>query len=241
MKLTRISKLTGIVELQTGLHIGGGDAEMRIGGTDNTVVRNPLNNQPYIPGSSLKGKMRHLMEWRAGAVKVTNGSPLAYKHLSKMAESEQQAAQNILKLFGGAPQTDEDLHVIQEIGTTRLSFWDCSLNRKWLASIEDRLTQLPQYTEVKAENTINRIRGVAESPRHTERVPAGARFDFNLTIQVLDDEDLLPEVLTGLRLVELTGLGGSVSRGYGKVAFLDLVLDGTSVQAHYDRTLSAAA
>jgi CRISPR-associated protein Csm3 len=74
------------------------------------------------------------------------------------------------------------------------------------------------------ENMIDRIRGVAEHPRNTERVPAGARFDFNLTLRVHDGEDLLSTVLRGLKLLELTGLGGSGSRGYGKVKFTNLML-----------------
>jgi CRISPR-associated protein Csm3 len=77
---------------------------------------------------------------------------------------------------------------------------------------------------------IDRIRGVAEHPRNTERVPATAKFDFNLTIRIHDNEDFLQTVLQGMRLLELTGLGGSGSRGYGKIKFADLKLDDQSVQ-----------
>jgi CRISPR-associated protein Csm3 len=76
---------------------------------------------------------------------------------------------------------------------------------------------------------IDRIRGVAEHPRNTERVPAQARFDFNLTIRIHDDEDLLPTVWRGLKLLELTGLGGSCSRGYGKIKFTRLELEDQDV------------
>ncbi len=80
-------------------------------------------------------------------------------------------------------------------------------------------------TETKMENMIDRIQGVAVNPRNTERVPAGATFQFALTIRVHDDEDLTPMVFEGLKLLELTGLGGSGSRGYGKVRFASLTLD----------------
>ncbi len=80
-------------------------------------------------------------------------------------------------------------------------------------------------TETKMENMIDRIQGVAQHPRNTERVPAGARFDFALTIRKHDEEDLLPTLWRGLKLLELTGLGGSGSRGYGKIKFTRLVLD----------------
>ena len=238
MQLTQISKVTGTIELQTGLHIGGGDNEMHIGGTDNPVIRNPVTHQPYIPGSSLKGKMRHLMEWRAGVVGATEGVPLAFKHLPKLEGQQRLAAQDILKLFGGAPQSDSDFEEIQQIGPTRLAFWDCNLQPDWLKAIEGRRSDLPLYTEVKAENMINRIKGVAEHPRHTERVPAGTRFSFNLTVKVHDDEDLLDKILMGLQLVELTGLGGSISRGYGKVCFQNLQRDDQDIQAHYKKALS---
>jgi CRISPR-associated protein Csm3 len=78
------------------------------------------------------------------------------------------------------------------------------------------------------ENSIDRIRGVAENPRNTERVPAGAKFDFQLTIRIHGDEEkeLLPMLWRGLGLLELTGLGGSGSRGYGKVKFAKLEMDG---------------
>ncbi len=85
-------------------------------------------------------------------------------------------------------------------------------------------------TEVKMENSIDRIKGVAENPRNTERVPAGAVFDFQLSLKVIDDENLVDDVLEGLHLLELTGLGGSGSRGYGKIAFSDLKIDGESLQ-----------
>ena len=239
MKLKRISKLTGIIELQTGLHIGSGDAEMRIGGVDNPVIRNPVNNQPYIPGSSLKGKMRHLMEWRAGVVQAAKGAPLAFGHLAPMDDELKAEAENILKLFGGAPQSDADFAVIQRIGPACLSFWDCALSQGWLKDIEELRNELPLLTEIKAENSIDRIKGVAISPRQMERVPAGARFDFNLTIQTHEGDDLQTlrsDILVGLQLVELTGLGGSISRGYGKVRFMNLKWDDEDVQAQYDAT-----
>ncbi len=227
MKLTAIQKLTGMLELVTGLHIGSGNTEMHIGGTDNPVIKHPLTQQPYIPGSSIKGKIRSLLEWELGVVGLTNGSPLGFAHIGRIEPADQAKAKSILKLFGGAPEgggTNEAL--VQEIGPTRLAFWDCSLDKAWVEEMQHRNLLL---TETKMENMIDRIRGVAEHPRNTERVPAGARFGFNLTIRCHDGEDLLPTVWRGLKLLELTGLGGSGSRGYGKVQFTQLALDGQNV------------
>ena len=232
MRLTSLWLIEGSLETVTGLHIGAGSEEMHIGGTDNPVVKNPINGRPYIPGSSLKGKMRSLMEWQAGTVGDTNGKPVGFLHAEKIEDNAKRLdATNILKLFGGAPQANTDDRFVRSIGPSRLAFWDCPLSDDWARQMQDRDVPL---TEVKMENTIDRIGGAAENPRNTERVPAGARFDFRLTMRVHDDEDLFREVLKGLRLIELTGLGGSGSRGYGKVRFLNLTRDGKAVQPKYD-------
>ena len=233
MQLTHISKLTGRIELVTGLHIGAGSDEMHIGGTDNPVVKHPADGRPYIPGSSIKGKMRSLLEWCAGTVADTDGKPLGFSALEKIRDAEKRArGENILKLFGGAPEGAGQSEHVRRIGPSRLAFWDCRLGEEWVASMERR--NLP-LTEVKTENSIDRIGGAALNPRNTERVPAGAVFEFNLTMRVHDDENLFDEVLRGLRLVELTGLGGSGSRGYGKVRFTALERDGESVQDAYEQ------
>lgn len=227
MKLTTIEKITGMLELVTGLHIGSGNNEMHIGGTDNPVIKHPFTGEPYIPGSSIKGKIRSLLEWELGVVGLTDGHPLGFKHIGKLQGANQEKAKILLKLFGGAPEGGSASEaLVKEIGPTRLAFWDCPLDKEWVAE-RNRRNQL--LTETKMENMIDRIRGVAEHPRNTERVPAGARFEFALTIRHHDSEDLLPTVWRGLKLLELTGLGGSGSRGYGKVRFASLVLGGRDV------------
>ena len=227
MQLTQIKQLTGILFLRTGLHIGAGDTEMRIGGTDNAVAKNPLDGQPYIPGSSLKGKIRSLLEWQLGVVMATDGHPYSFKHY-KDAPAEQ--GKQLLKLFGGAPDKDCE-GIVKDIGPTRVAFWDCSINADWLRKAQARNIL---STEAKSENSIDRIRGVAENPRYTERVIAGAEFDFRLSLKVIDGEDLLALLLRGLKLLESDSLGGSGSRGYGKVALANLMLDGDSIQARFD-------
>ena len=227
MKLTQIKQITGTLVVKTGLHIGAGDTEMRIGGTDNPVAKNPLDGQPYIPGSSLKGKIRSLLEWQLGVVTATNGAPFSFKHLKTEDRPE---TRDLLRLFGGAPDKEVDDEV-KQIGPTRLAFWDCAINAEWLKKAQARNLL---STEAKSENTIHRIRGVAENPRFTERIIAGAEFDFKLSIKVIDGDDHLALLLRGLKLLEADSLGGSGSRGYGKVAFTSLAIDGESLQAQFD-------
>ena len=229
-QLTAITTITATLELVSGLRIGAGDSEMRIGGVDNTVMRHPHTQAPYIPGSSLKGKMRSLLEWRSGAVKE---EPLGYKDLQAANGNDQAEVKRILQLFGisGDAKLGQEM---RDIGPSRLSFWDCNLQKSWEDEIRNNNQML---TEVKSENRINRISGVAEHPRQTERVPAGARFDFRLSIKRLagDGDELLATVLQGLKLLELDSLGGSGSRGYGKVKFVNLAIDGKDAQLDFDK------
>ncbi|MGZ8094754.1 MAG: type III-A CRISPR-associated RAMP protein Csm3 [Methylosarcina sp.] len=232
MQLTHIQKLTGQIELISGLHIGSGNTEIHIGGTDNPVIKNPITQQPYIPGSSIKGKMRSLLEWQLGVVGETGGQVLGFGHLEILDGKVKPKAMDLLKLFGGAPDSNIDESLIKKIGPSRLSFWDCALDQIWAKEMDDKNL----LTETKMENMIDRIQGTAAhgmGVRNTERVPATARFDFNLTIRVHDHEDLTETILTGLKLLELTGLGGSGSRGYGKIAFRKLELDGQDIQDRF--------
>ena len=227
MQLTNIHILEATLILETGLHIGGGDSEIHIGGIDNEVIKHPVSGEPYIPGSSLKGKIRSLLEWKSGAVQE---APLGKKEYDN-AQNEQQAAaiKQILQLFGISGDTaDESFQ--KEIGHTRVSFWDCPLNRDYVKRL--RSDNLP-LTEAKSENRINRIAGTAEHPRQTERVPAGARFDFKLTIKEFDGDDkaLFDTLLQGLKLLEWDSLGGNGSRGYGKVAFTAITRNGEDISS----------
>jgi len=200
----KIVKLTGQIELLSGLHIGGGDDTMKIGGIDNGVIKNVNTDKPYIPGSSLKGKMRSLLEWDCRLVGHGDGSPFNSKILDKIPEPDKKDAQTLLKLFG-----DKE----GEFGITRINVGDCNLHD---ASKEMILS------EAKYENVINRQKGTAEHPRQTERVPAGVKFDFDIRVKVLDGDDeneLIDMVKRGFELIESDYLGGSGSRGYGRIRF----------------------
>lgn len=223
LKLQKIYQIKGKIQLLTGLHIGSGNTEMQIGGVDNLVIKHPYTNEPYIPGSSLKGKIRGLLEYYYGipafAYKVdnTSGGLTTHKLLNNnnIPEDLKENAKRLLKLFGLSGAAEE---ILKEIGPSRVAFADCFFSEDYLKKIKEE--NLP-FTEIKAENRINRITGTAEHPRFTERVPAGAKFDFQITLKILndDDEELLDIILTGMRLLELDYLGGSGSRGYGRIKF----------------------
>jgi CRISPR-associated protein Csm3 len=228
MQLNKIHTLNATLELVTGLHIGGSSSEMHIGGIDNSVLKHPYTLEPYIPGSSLKGKMRSLLEWRAGVVGETGGKPVTAKVLKELTGEKRTRAETIARLFGLSGDAQDDF--VKEIGPTRLSFWDCALNTEWKAQRQPG----ELLTEAKSENLIDRISGVAQHPRQTERVPAGACFDFKLSFKELDiDTDLLNTILQGLKLLELDAIGGSGSRGYGKIKFVNLKLNEESIDERF--------
>ncbi|HSW62245.1 MAG TPA: type III-A CRISPR-associated RAMP protein Csm3 [Dissulfurispiraceae bacterium] len=230
MKLTAIKKLEGTITLRSGLHIGSGNMEMRIGGTDSPVIKHPHTLDPYIPGSSLKGKVRSLLEMASGLMMHTGGTVVAVKHLNKLSGADRAKAEAIVKIFGsGGDDKNEDA----ALGPTRVSFSDCYLDPQWKEKARANRWQL---SEVKSENSINRIKGTAENPRFIERVPEGTQFAFQLTFRVLNegDEALFDEVLKGLKLLELDALGGSGSRGYGRVQLTGLKLNAEDVQPKFD-------
>jgi len=204
----KIVKLIGTIELLSGLHIGGGDDTMKIGGIDNGVIKDVNTDNPYIPGSSLKGKMRSLLEWDAGVVGIGDGNPFNSKLLDNPIFNDgaiKGNAETLLKLFG-----DKE----GEFGMTRIGVGDCRLSQESKDMV---------LSEAKYENVINRQKGTAEHPRQTERVPAGVKFDFDIRIKILDENDseeaLVSMVKKGFELIESDYLGGSGSRGYGRVKF----------------------
>ncbi|MCD6306079.1 MAG: type III-A CRISPR-associated RAMP protein Csm3 [Deltaproteobacteria bacterium] len=214
MKLIDIKQIRGTITLKSGLHIGAGDMEMKIGGTDNPVIKHPHTQQPFIPGSSLKGKVRALLEMKSGLMAKTGGNPLKPTDLKDASEKERAEGEKILRLFGSGGAEDEAREVL---GPTRVSFADAFLNPEWKMLADENQWPL---TEVKSENSINRIKGTAEHPRFTERVPSETVFDFSVTLKRMEgDEGLEDFLLSGLKLLQLDALGGNGSRGYGKVAF----------------------
>lgn len=222
MKLQNIITIRAQIECLTGLHIGGGDSQMQIGGIDAPVVKHPYTKQPYIPGSSIKGKMRSLLEWYSGHVQK---NALGVRDYERSNHNPQVL--NILKLFGVSGDNNLEGELREQILSSRLGFYDCPLASSW---IEERKKHDQLLTEEKAENVINRITGVADNPRFFERVPSGALFDFTCTLKILRDDErdaLLSTFITGLKLLQMDAIGKAGSRGYGKIRFNSLIIDGT--------------
>lgn len=221
--------LEGDLECRTGLHIGAGKGSLEIGGADNPVVKDAFG-LPYVPGSTLRGRLRSLLEQASG---LAVPSELVY--LSRRKGQEVRIHQSdrpddeICILFGRNPGRLDRVTGGEPIegasaSPARLTVYDAPLVPESItAQMRENLDD--ELTEVKSENAIDRITSQA-NPRTLERVPAGARFHFRLVLDVLCDEDrpLLARVVEGLRLLEDDTLGGGGSRGSGRVAFSGLRL-----------------
>ncbi len=195
--------IKGQIYCETGMHIGGMVEGIEIGGLENIIIRDSRTNVPYIPGSSLKGKLRMLLE-------------LSDKEASKnIIESKKNKGEACkcgkcipCKIFGkSAPEQNENTEGKQQ-GPTRLIVRDCYPVDK---NIE---------TEWKYENTIDRITSAA-NPRSKERVPRGSVFNFEMVFSVYDNEDYsnFKNIFQCMRLLEDSYLGGSGTRGYGQIRF----------------------
>lgn len=204
MKLLKKIIYKGIIKTKTGLHIGGTNSAMGIGGPDSLVIRNPIDNRPFIPGSSIKGKMRSLLEVLHGTIGDQNMGVV------KNGPSQDKNAKSV-KLFGTASNAYQR--------PSRLQVRDAHLTRKWQDEKEFGETDLP-YTESKTEVVIDRITSAA-MPRSIERIPAGAEFELNFVLNIFEDDnetELMNSLDTAIKLLEDDYLGGNGSRGYGQVS-----------------------
>lgn len=220
--------LEGEMQCQTGLHIGAGKGSLEIGGADNPVVKDAFG-MPYVPGSSLRGRIRSLLEHADGLT-----APQELVYLSKRKGQEIRIHQSdrpddeICLLFGRVPGRLERVQgeaLDNGVATpARLTVYDAPLDAASItAQMRENLDD--EITEVKSENAVDRLTSMA-NPRTLERVPAGAKFQVRLVIDILCPEDaaLPARVLEGLRLLEDDALGGGGSRGSGRVRFGNLSL-----------------
>jgi len=206
---------------ETGLHIGGTDEGFEIGGIDNPVIKDPITKYPYIPGSSLKGKMRSLLEWAEGRVKIVKIKEDNKDNLvGKLCDCGQC---DVCIIFGSSAATSTK-------EPTRLTVRDSFPKKETISEWENNLGE-NIYTELKTENTIDRLTSAA-NPRPMERVPAGSVFEVEMLFDLYKDDDLprLKKVFESMMLLEDSSLGGGGSRGSGKVVFEDIEVKKRSLE-----------
>ncbi len=209
----------------TGLHIGGSKESFEIGGLDNPVIKTAASiklpdreikeGMPYIPGSSLKGKIRSLLEWQYGLVR---GKPNNKGEIEAEVKSidENGKPVDVAVVFG--IRTAEETRKAG-VGPVRVKFYDAYPTKETIKKWEEELG-VGLYTEIKTENAIDRITSAA-NPRQQERVPAGSEFEVEIVYEVFEEQDhkRLKIVFEGMKRLEDNYLGGGGSRGNGRVVF----------------------
>lgn len=197
-------QITGVLEVVTGMHIGGSSAFSAIGAVDSPVIKDVRTNKPMIPGSSLKGKMRTLLSKKY--------NPIVQARADDDAEC-------ITKVFGSAKKNNG------KVMPAKIFISDMFV----INEDEIRGRELQNLTEVKFENSINRATAVA-NPRQIERAVKGLKFGVDMIYEVENGkEDEIEEdislIADAMHMLEYDYLGGSGSRGYGKVKFHELKAD----------------
>lgn len=209
-QLIKKIRINTTLSLVTGLHIGGNSDSVEIGGLDNPVIKlASKDGQPYIPGSSIKGKMRCLLEQINGISKIGGGTDIGFSE-------KPEKCKEIINLFGFAHDNKPSKLIVRDAALTKESV-------DFLQKCDD--LDMP-FTESKWENTIDRVTATA-NPRQMERIPAGVSFDVEFVINVWNDDNkdgLFNLLKKGMNALENDYLGGSGSRGYGQVKFGDLIV-----------------
>jgi CRISPR-associated protein Csm3 len=220
--------IRGEIETVTGLHIGGAGTDLEIGGLDKAVIRNPLTKQPYIPGSSLRGKMRSQTEKALGLPQNNPIGQVTIHTCKEMKEYKANGGCPVCHVFGVPAESK------YEAGPTRLVVRDVALDEKSAEALEKAKTDL-LFAEIKTEVAIDRVTSAA-TPRTIERVPAGAIFspaELVFSIYEKADFERFKIVLNAMQFVEDDYLGGGGSRGSGKVRFRKLCVSARAGEDYF--------
>ncbi len=226
----------------TGLHIGGTDEGFEIGGMDNPVIKDPITGYPYIPGSSLKGKMRSLLEWADGMVKPKEVKDKEGKSTGKWKSNVCNCGScDVCIIFGVSADTKGQKEPTRLI--VRDSFPKGLYKSDGKILAEDNRTDtiaewknlgVNIYTEVKTENAIDRLTSEA-NPRSMERVPADSVFEVEILFEIYKNDDVqkLKKLFEAMHLLEDSTLGGSGSRGSGKVVFENFKVENRDLEYYH--------
>jgi CRISPR-associated protein Csm3 len=218
-KWTHLVEMKFRIKLLDPMRIGGSGGGLEIGGVDPNLMalKDPINNRPYIPGSSLKGKLRSTLEREHGL--GSRGKP---------CECGRRDCP-VCPLFGA------HTHEARPCGAARLTVRDAGFTPEYLTFWESRIAAGAQLFEIKAESINDRDRGTAGHPRFQERVPAGAVFDACLVLKLFqasregekDDNEakMVSDLKHALGVLEYDALGAGGSRGSGRVKIEHLSWD----------------
>lgn len=210
MSIKKFMIFNGTMEAISGIHVGGNSEGTKVGGCDNPVIKNPLTNEPYIPGSSIKGALRSALESTDEyKLKIIGGAPCRCGRKDCM----------VCKLFGAHMNTKA------ECGEPRLIVRDMNIDPDFKKQLIESGISLSDIIEIKTSNMKNRETGTANGDRalrSIERVAAGVKFKCQFVLKIHDGDSekaMYDALIKAIKLVELNGVGGKVTAGCGHVKF----------------------
>lgn len=215
MKLEKKIRFEGTITTLTGLHIGGSTQSLEIGGNDNPVIRDARSKQPYIPGSTLKGKLRSLLEKNDG-INLKNANGISSDITKPIGKIFGVSADSLKKNQNNGATGSDKNQIINS--STRIIVYDSFLDENNALKLEKMNTDAP-FTEIKTEVVIDRVTSEA-NPRNLERVPKDSIFNFTIILNIFTDDDeneLTNTLQTGIKLLNDDYLGGSGTRGSGRI------------------------
>lgn len=203
-------EITGVIRCVSGLRIGGSDDLLQIGGTDLTCIKHPVTLKPYLPGSSLKGKMRSELEQMLG--KLNGSEPCGCAMTGCL----------VCRVFGPHKKARHDL------GPSRIIVRDAQL-----LDGGDLELKSENVIDRKTGTALHprKIERVVAGSAFTLRIGI-QEWDLDKDVThdgKKGDEALVAFVLCGLRLVQQTGLGSGISKGSGEIRFEQLKVNGKDV------------
>lgn len=187
--------IEGYIEALTPLHVGAGGPELT--GEPIPVIKG-VGGRPYIPGSSIKGKVRSEVERLARSLGLKVCSP-----------------PDVKRMCGSNVNREDDLCVACRIFGTAGG----KLSMASKVKFRDAFPEGDVRPQERPGVAIDRDRGAVEPRRlyTLEVVPEGTRFRLEVVCENIEDHELKMLMSAMVRGLSDTGLGGHVSRGLGKV------------------------
>lgn len=206
--------IKGIIHCETGLHIGNSSDNIDIGGSDKPIIKDPITNLPFIPGSSLKGKLRALLELND----VLSSKSVTKRHGKASNDINCVATQ----IFGIASFRSTKEEKLLFKFPTRIIVRDSYPTEETIEMWKNS-EDVFEGTELKYENFVDRI-NARSFLRNIERIPRSSEFNFEIIFSVYkyDNEKNFIELIRSMKLLEDNYLGGSGTRGSGKVRFKEI-------------------
>lgn len=187
------------IRVVTGLHIGGSDTFSFIGAVDSSVITDPYTQQPIIPGSSLKGKIRTLLS----------------RVYAENRCAPDDDPENITRLFGSA----------SPVRQSRLQFSDAKItNAKQLEKIG--FTEIKTENGI---NRVTSVANPRQIERVVSGAVFGERIVYNVENmdELAEDIETLAQGIKLLQLDYLGGHGsrGSGRVSFDTITLSEAVAD----------------